>query len=80
MSLQELQFSKQRLQSECSDLSRQLEELEAQCEAASRLKTQYFTQAEELKRVGTEEQREKQALGTHVKNLQHELDQLRWVL
>lgn len=75
--LQELQFSKGRLQSESSDFARQLEDLEAQIEAASRLKSQYFSQAEELKRAAVEETREKQALSTHVKNLQHELDQLR---
>ncbi|KAI3415402.1 Myosin N-terminal SH3-like domain [Globodera pallida] len=75
--IQELQFSKQRLQSECGEFARQVEDLESQATTAGRLKSQFFVQAEELKRAATEEQREKQALSTHVKNLQHELEQLR---
>uniref|UniRef100_A0A914L0P7 Myosin heavy chain n=1 Tax=Meloidogyne incognita TaxID=6306 RepID=A0A914L0P7_MELIC len=78
--LQELQFTKGRLQTECTDFARQLEEADSKMTTASRLKSQYFSQAEELKRAAGEEQREKQALSMHIKNLHHELEQLRETL
>jgi chromosome segregation ATPase len=58
--LQELQFTKGRLQTVCTDYNRHLEEIESKVTNASHLESQYFSQAEELKRVAGEEQHEEQ--------------------
>jgi len=74
--VQELTVTKSRLQTESNGFAQQLEEIESQISAASRLKTQYTSQAEELKRAVADEARERHSLNNFSKNLQHELDQL----
>nr|CAA30855.1 myosin heavy chain 2 [Caenorhabditis elegans] len=75
--LQDFVSSKGRLNSENSDLARQVEELEAKIQAANRLKLQFSNELDHAKRQAEEESRERQNLSNLSKNLARELEQLK---
>ncbi|CAI2356211.1 unnamed protein product [Caenorhabditis sp. 36 PRJEB53466] len=75
--LQDFVSSKGRLNSENSDLARQVEELEAKIQAANRLKLQFSNELDYAKRQAEEESRERQNLSNLSKNLARELEQLK---
>ncbi|KAF1748516.1 hypothetical protein GCK72_024983 [Caenorhabditis remanei] len=75
--LQDFVSSKGRLNSENSDLARQVEELEAKIQAANRLKLQFSNELDHAKRSAEEESRERQNLSNLSKNLARELEQLK---
>ncbi|CAI5455740.1 unnamed protein product [Caenorhabditis angaria] len=75
--LQDFVSSKGRLNSDNSDLARQVEELEAKIQGANRLKLQFSNELDHAKRSAEEESRERQNLSNLSKNLARELEQLK---
>ena len=77
LTLGDFENSKRKLAAENADLLRQLQELENNANMLSKLKVQMTVQLEEQRRVADDEAKERTALLSKFKNLEHELDGIR---